>query len=254
MDIREYIESGILEQYVAGLLSDEENKEVDRMAEKHPEIYQEIIAIRASMNNYSRSTGRTPSSEILRKAQEEILNKKVAALRKPEETSESTSNKRFGIDIFKIAATVLLLVSVGLNGFFFSEITSYRAQAIDAENRLNDLSNQVSFINSAANVKIPLNGLDVSPESYANVFINKNTRDVYIQVGKLPEPPKGHQYQLWADRDGHMHNIGVFHHNDQIQHIRVFEGDFESLNVTLEVEGGSQEATVENAYLSGKKI
>ncbi len=254
MDIREYIDSGILEQYVAGLLSNEENEEVDRMAEKYPEIYQEIIALRASINNYSRSTGRTPSSDILKKAQEDILNKKVAALRKPEEDTEQVINKSRKLDVFKIAATILLLVSVGLNGFFFSEITSYRAQAIDADNRFNELNEQVSFINSAANVKIPLNGLDVSPESYANVFINKNTRDVYIQVGKLPQPPEGHQYQLWADRDGHMHNIGVFHHNTDIQHIRIFEGDFESLNVTLEVEGGSEEATVENAYLSGKKI
>lgn len=257
MDIQAYIDSGILEQYVAGLLADEENQQVDRIAELHPEIKLEIGAIRAAINNYAQKTGRAPSKSVLEKVQQHIFEEETKEVRyapasKKKEVSPINSPKR--IDIFKIAASIVLLISVGLNGFLFSELSSYKEESSQAFAKVEKLNSEIDFISSAVNLKVQLNGLEVSPESHATVYINQNTRDVYIQVGKLPQPPSGHQYQLWADRDGHMHNIGVFHHNTGIQHLTVFKDDFESLNVTLEVEGGSEEATVENAYLTGKRI
>ncbi|MEN0007282.1 MAG: anti-sigma factor, partial [Flavobacterium nitrogenifigens] len=45
MEAQEYIESGILELYVYGLLSEKENLEIAEMAKKNPEMDQEIISI-----------------------------------------------------------------------------------------------------------------------------------------------------------------------------------------------------------------
>ena len=45
MDIEAYIASGILELYVAGLLSDEENVAVQGYAKEYPEIQKEIEEI-----------------------------------------------------------------------------------------------------------------------------------------------------------------------------------------------------------------
>ena len=45
MNSREYIESGILELYVFGKLSDEEIAEVNQMANQYPEVKEEITAI-----------------------------------------------------------------------------------------------------------------------------------------------------------------------------------------------------------------
>ena len=45
MDVKEYIASGILELYVAGALSPEENLEVQHYALQYPEIQKEIEAI-----------------------------------------------------------------------------------------------------------------------------------------------------------------------------------------------------------------
>ncbi len=250
MDLKSYIESGILEQYVSGLLSDTENAEVDKMAASYPEVKQEIDAIRASMNNYARSTGRAPSISMLDKVKSEIDSEFV---NDSEIVNRSLSeNSKNSFDIYKVAASIVLLVSLGLNGYFFTELQSTKDNQISAEQTLQSLSNQLDVVTSAANLHVPLYGLDTAPESHATVYINKQTGDVYIKIGDLPVPPSGHQYQLWADRDGHMHNIGVFHHNKDLQHLAVFEGGFESLNVTLEEEGGSETATVERAYLSGK--
>ncbi|HEY0092054.1 MAG TPA: anti-sigma factor, partial [Flavobacterium sp.] len=49
MDTREYIESGILELYVYGLLDEDENARVNELAKNHREINDEIIAIEKSI-------------------------------------------------------------------------------------------------------------------------------------------------------------------------------------------------------------
>src|SRR5690606_1916175 len=56
MDINTYIESGILELYVAGALSDEENKEVYDMIIKHPEILKEVLDIENAVVKLTEST------------------------------------------------------------------------------------------------------------------------------------------------------------------------------------------------------
>ena len=45
MEAKEYIESGILELYVYGLLTESENLEVAKMAKNNPEVEQEILSI-----------------------------------------------------------------------------------------------------------------------------------------------------------------------------------------------------------------
>ncbi|HMK06053.1 MAG TPA: hypothetical protein VK476_00900, partial [Flavobacterium sp.] len=58
MEIKEYIDSGILELYVYGLLSDSENEGVNLMSKKHPQIDLEIIAVEKAIVNIS--TGFSP--------------------------------------------------------------------------------------------------------------------------------------------------------------------------------------------------
>ena len=55
MNSREYIESGILELYVFGKLSDEEIAEVNQMAAQYPEVREEIKAIESAVINLSHS-------------------------------------------------------------------------------------------------------------------------------------------------------------------------------------------------------
>ena len=53
MNSKEYIESGILELYVFGKLTDEEMAEVSQMAIQHPEVKDEITAIERAVINLS---------------------------------------------------------------------------------------------------------------------------------------------------------------------------------------------------------
>jgi len=52
-DPQEYIHSGILEEFVLGLTSEAESREVVRMASAHPEVQREIEEISASLQVYA---------------------------------------------------------------------------------------------------------------------------------------------------------------------------------------------------------
>ncbi|NNE77993.1 MAG: anti-sigma factor, partial [Pricia sp.] len=55
MEVDKYIASGILELYVAGALTEEENMEVFQYAREYPEIHQEILAIEAAVLDLTKS-------------------------------------------------------------------------------------------------------------------------------------------------------------------------------------------------------
>ncbi|MDQ7947688.1 MAG: hypothetical protein REI93_02550, partial [Pedobacter sp.] len=63
-DVKSYIESGILELYVLGQLTAQENSEVEAMAAQHPEVKAEISAIEVAMESYAMENSVAASAEL----------------------------------------------------------------------------------------------------------------------------------------------------------------------------------------------
>ena len=61
---KEYIESGILELYILGIMSEDETKDVEMMASSDPAIQQEIISIRESLEGYAMANAIDPNPII----------------------------------------------------------------------------------------------------------------------------------------------------------------------------------------------
>ena len=55
----------------------------------------------------------------------------------------------------------------------------------------------------------------------ATVYWDTKSKDVYLIVNNLPEPPSDRQYQLWAIVDGQPVDAGVF----DVQNVRTFEDE-----------------------------
>ncbi len=64
MDIKEYISSGILESYVLGHTSEAEAKELEILAKKHPEVQEELDAIRAALETYAVDFAVAPPAQL----------------------------------------------------------------------------------------------------------------------------------------------------------------------------------------------
>ncbi len=83
--------------------------------------------------------------------------------------------------------------------------------------------------------------------------MNHNDKSVFINTKQLPEIDKDHDYQMWADVDGEMIDMGVINKGQSLMAMNYIE-NAESLNITIEPAGGNDHPTVErlisNVYLN----
>lgn len=63
MDIKQYIESGILEEYILGLLNNEQQQDVDRLSLLYSEIKSELTAIELAIEKLATLTSIAPSEK-----------------------------------------------------------------------------------------------------------------------------------------------------------------------------------------------
>jgi len=275
VNIKEYIKSGILEAYWAGELNEAEMLEVDRMTEVHPEVKYELDEIKNSLTEYARAAGNEPNLDILDGALAEINeNDKERFMSAINDEEPEVVIKRVNVvPVWSIAATILLIVSAGFNYLFFSEFRKAKGQVEELEASIQSLQEDQTVLADLAsdqkmeleyanlriahflnkdNVHVRMDGMPLSPQSYANVFWNVKSNAVFISVDNLPEPPHGHQYQLWAIKPGQAPiDAGIFDHTQLIQELKIIKGNVEAFAVTLEKEGGSPIATVDKTFVKG---
>ena len=260
METKEYIESGILELYVYGLLSEPENEEVASKAKINLEINLEIIAIEKAIVALSSSF--SPFHSVANfekiKAKLELKHSKVIEL-------EPTRNWSQYIGW---AAAILLLVGIG---YQYNQLEQTNTQVVNVEatkakieKDLNALQlkskaseTSLAVIRDINNTVVPLGGQAVAPQSSAKVYWNQETATVYIDASGLPEPPEGMVYQVWALKLNPLTptSIGLlddFTGNEQklfaVNDTRGAEG----FGITLEPAGGSISPTMEQLYTLGK--
>lgn len=260
METKEYIESGTLELYVYGLLSEPENEEVAAMAKNNPEINDEIIAIEKAIVALSSSFSPFHSVANYEKIKEklELKDAKVIEL-------EPTRNWSQYIGW---AAAILLLVGIG---FQYNQMDQTNTQVANTEIekaklekefnvlKLKNTANETSLavVRDTKNTVVALGGQAIAPESSAKVYWNNDTKVVYVDAAGLPEPPEGMVYQVWALKlkpwtpasIGLLDNFKV---NDQKMFAVDNATDAEAFGITLEPKGGSLTPTMEQLYTLGK--
>jgi anti-sigma-K factor RskA len=261
MDKKQYIESGILELYVYGLLSETENLEVSQMAKEHQDIEAEIISIEKAIVNLSTSFSPFLSANNFEKIKTELDLKysKVIAMKPQNNWSQYVG----------WAAAVVLLVGFGYQYTQLSttqnQVATVQQEKKNLQDTLVDLKGKnqqtltaLSVIRDTKNTVIDLGGQAVSPTSFAKIYWNKETQVVYVDAAGLPEPPEGMVYQIWSLKLAPQltpTSIGLLSDfNGNKEKIFAVEktGDAEAFGITLEPAGGSKGPTMEQLYTLGK--
>jgi anti-sigma-K factor RskA len=261
MDTKQYIESGILELYVYGLLSETENSEVSQMAKEHQEIEDEIISIEKAIVNLSTSFSPFLSADNFEKikAKLDLKYSKVIEMKPQNNWSQYVG----------WAAAVTLLLGIGYQYTQLSETKNLVATVEKEKTNLQDtlvdlkLKNKqtltaLTVIRDTKNTIINLGGQAVSPKSYAKIYWNKETEVVYVDAAGLPEPPEGMVYQIWSLKLAPQltpTSIGLlsdFSANTEKIFAVEKTGDAEAFGITLEPAGGSKTPTMEQLYTLGK--
>lgn len=260
MEVSAYIESGILELYVFGTLSEAETLEVAQMAKQHPEIQDEIISIEKAVISLSYSMAPYLSAANFDRIRESLMEKheKVAEFKPKSNTWIYISWVASLLLIAGIVWQYLLIDSIK------NEVANMETGKDTLKLELNDLKltqkqteSLLAVVRDQNNMVVPLGGQTISPESKAKVYWNQSTQTVYVDAAGLPDPPTGFVYQVWALKLDPLTptSIGLldnFTENDSRLFAVSNATEAEAFGITLEPFGGSPSPSLEQLYTLGK--
>lgn len=280
MNENEYIQSGIAESYVMGLLDESDKAKFERMCKTNPELKDLRTTFELDLQKHALENTIEAPLGVKHSIFEKLglsTNDDLAPVLPITTLTHSSDNKATPIQFVKrlrftaIAATVLLIVSIAINFYYFkinkalkdlNETLVTSNQTLVTTNasiktQMNDYKEYLSVITDTGMAIIRMLGSNVetspAPSSNAIVYWNKQSKNVYLNASNLPQAPKNKQYQLWALVNGIPVDAGIFD-VDTMLHIVKMKNmpSADAFAVTLENIGGSPTPTMEQLYLLGK--
>jgi anti-sigma-K factor RskA len=280
LDIQQYISSGILELYAAGALSPEEMRSVERVLADYPDVRRELSDIEDALEQFAMLNAKPPREEVKANLLQKInwvdetnpaeTSLKEQPVLKPHATIVPLNNQpivKSRTPFYLAAASfALFVISAASAMYFFSQWKSaeYELLAISNEKSrteqeyaltqasLKNMNYDLGIIVHKNTKLIPITAVKEGINEGAVVYWNSVTKDVYLNIDKLPPPPPGKQYQLWAIRGGKPMDEGVFKADSVGIHKMKTVEQPEAFAVTMEPVGGSPQPTMENMMWFGK--
>lgn len=282
-NIKEYIESGILELYVLGDLTPDEKGHVEEMALKHPEIKAELAEIEASLEAYALENAVEPSTHLKAKVLNSLLTSFADDRNFP--TKPFNDNEKFE-DAYKApvqdnvrslpiaktssfykyafaASLAALIVSLGALYNTNNKLSDTQGQVALLQSKNQTFANQVNYLDNDVTVShdasfkiIQLQGTKKTPLAKLTVAWSPLKKKVMINLPdmKLADNDKDHQYQLWAIVDGKPVDLGVFDAKSDTINNGMLEmksvGNAAVFAVTLEKRGGVPSPTMDQMIVA----
>ncbi|WP_149277411.1 anti-sigma factor [Pareuzebyella sediminis] len=241
--IKIFLDSDMLENYLLGTSSHEESLKVEKYMAMYPEVRQAYDELQENLETLAKLHAV--------KAPEELKEKILRRIKK-----ENRVRKNFYR--FAVAASIALLFSVGASFFFWDQNQSLKEENIVVSNKIDDLEetmreqledvrNQFIVLQNPQTKKYNVNGNKKAKELKAVAYINPVKKLSYINVSKLPNLPEDQCYQMWAEVNGKMVNLGIIHEADSQEKLLALPYADNAVGyITIEPKGGNNRPTVEN--------
>ncbi len=265
MDKQQLIESGILELYVLGELSQSECNQIQHLLDDD-DVKQELQKIELNLEQIGRQEAIAPPVGVKRNIMEHLVSSAENVNDKSSAHKIHTSKNANSLTHqilrwkrnFQVAAVFAGLMSLAFGWQLYKGINKdkIQSQLLEMQGQVEQLSasntvitDQMAYINHTYTTPIVLKGNVNAPESKAVVYWNPTVSEALLSTNGLPELPKGKEYQIWADIDGEMISMKVFNLKQKLIKLP-YMADAESLNVTIEPKGGSDHPTIEQLLVN----
>ncbi|MEQ1554343.1 MAG: anti-sigma factor [Ferruginibacter sp.] len=252
MSIKNYISSGIIEQYVLGLCTTTEKNEIELLRTQNVELNTAILNFEIDLEKHCFENEVTPTSTTNDKVLETLNSLQYSGIK-----TNKTTTKVVHFNWIKIAATASLLLFAVSAVFNYIQYKQNEEQAtlLASKNYAATtlpLANY-NILKDPSITPIAMKGVGLHAVCRCTMFWDKNTGKAYIMIHHLLPSADGKDYQLWATVNGKPVSVGLV--NDKIRDRFVeVSGVPEGANefaVTLENDGGAIVPTLDETYLKG---
>ena len=205
MNVQDYISSGIVESCVLGLASAEERSEFERMCAQYPEVSAARTAFEMVLEKQAMENAVAPEPGLKERIMSGIRTAPAIPAREPAPVR--------AINWWKYAVAACLVVLAG--SIYFNLTLSKKNRNLEGQfqrsvAQLDSLQDDMRRMTDNPQMKMAsMRGTEVSPVSYATVFWDTTSHDVYLLANNLPAPASGMQYQLWALFDNKPIDLGM---------------------------------------------
>lgn len=241
--IHQFLQSDLLERYLLGDTSTEESLRVERYIAIYPEVREAYNELQENLEAFA----------------------KMHALKVPENLKERImakikQEKRHGNKFYRwaIAASFVAFLSIAASYFFYNQNIDLQKKnsmvsnqikdlEMDMKVQLEDLRNQYIVLNNPNTRRYSVNGNRKAKELKAVAYINPVKKLSYINVNHLPQLPEEQCYQMWAEVNGELVNLGIIKEfDDPKQMFALPYADNAISYITIEPKGGNSTPSVDN--------
>ncbi len=241
--IKIFLDSDLLEKYLLGTTTHEETSQVERYIAMYPEVRVTYKELQENLEAFAKMHAiKTPDG-----LKDIILNRIKA---------ENRGRSKFYR--YAVAASFTALVFAGSSYFFYTqnrnlqqenEIVTSRIKNLEVVMReqLEDVRNQFIVLNNPLTQKYNVNGNKKARDLKAVAYINPVKKLSYINVSKLPNLPENQCFQMWAEVNGKMIDLGIIKESHDKNTLLALPYAENAISyITIEPKGGNQSPTVEN--------
>ena len=248
-----FLESGLLERYLVGDTTNSENYKVEAYISNYPEVKAEYNLLQDNLEILAKSNAVEPPQHILDNILVELDKTPVITL---------NQNKK-AMPWFGIAASVAALIFGAMSFFMYNQNQSLIEKNSLANNKINELSlnaaqtssdladitKKYDMLNNPETNKYTMRGNKRAKNLKTVAYINPVDKLSMIDVVTLPQLPDEQTYQLWAEVNDKMINLGILDESNRNLIPVPYLRDALSYSITIEPKGGNQtaSATAENS-------
>jgi anti-sigma-K factor RskA len=264
-----------LEAYVLGALPEADATNVARALVQYPEV----AAIEEALLKLGQATAITPPAHLQDQIWQAVSGQHAAVATDGVSSRDGGAQlvdfkpqqqKAWSFNIARAAVWAALIGSMLLNLFLWNGRRQEHKNSLAIRQKLDTamegqralalaLAKYEHEVNMMANPDmqpVVMKTMQKGHPMVAVIYYNKDGTDAYVSLQRLPKPPHGMQYQLWAMADGKPIDLGMIK-NDmvQAQGIEKVEKAIpagQAFAISLEKEGGSPSPTMDKIYVMGK--
>ncbi|MFD2551853.1 anti-sigma factor domain-containing protein [Bizionia sediminis] len=253
-NVKKILESDLLEQYLLNQTTPEQRLYVAHCIAQYPDVAKAYNKLQNQLELVAQTQAISAPKTVLQNVNNIISQQSATA------PVTKSSPYRNWLPM-GIAASIIALIFAGTSLWLYNqnqalkienqkiadEIFDRLEDLDDKKNRLNAMMAQVKQLNNPETEKYIIKGNNRAKNLKTIAYINAKEKTSMIDVVSLPKLPEEQCYQIWAELDDKMINLGILSDTHrQLKPIPYPENAL-ALSITIEQKGNNLTATKENA-------